>query len=97
MLDVASKVAGRLVAAGAVLLQRPHDDPIQLAAHELAQALAVGLAAGGNGRERRGQQGAQSRAGARRLFLADDPPYLIVRGLGQALLVKRRGAGQQLV
>ena len=64
--------------------------------HELADPTGIGLAIGRDRGERLAQ-GAQPRAGPRRLLLADDPPDLVESRLLEGLLVERRGAGQQLV
>src|SRR5690242_10436025 len=79
---------GRLVAAGAVLLQPPHDDPVQFAPHELAEPLRVAPAVGRD-RGRGLAQRSQARARPGRLLLPDDPPDLVVPGRPEPLPVER--------
>ena len=95
-LHVQREAVGRLVAAVAVLLQRLHHDPVQLAADQLRQLrrLRVPL-----GRDRRQRVLRLRQPGARpgRLLLADDAADLVVGRLLEPLLGERRRAGQQLV
>src|SRR5690349_11719882 len=94
--DIAGQAVGGFVAAAAVLLQRLHDDPIELAAHQPAELSRVALAPRGN---RLGlvAERAQSGAGTWRLFFADDPADLVEGGAFQTFLVERGGAGEKLV
>ena len=93
---VGGEVVGRLVPPPSVLLQRLHHDPVELAPHGAVEPPRVGPPPGRDGRERL-PQGAEPRAGLRRLLLADDPPHLVERRLAERLAVERRAAGQQLV
>ena len=74
-LEVARQAVGRLVSPVAVLLQRLHHDPVQLAAHQPAQPRRLDV----RGRPRSlgsSSVRAQPRARPRRLLLADDPQHL---------------------
>ena len=93
--QVNAVVGGRLVAAVAVLLQRLHHDPVQLALHQLGELRRLGAPIGGQGRQAVG--GAQLRARFRRLLLADHPEHLQHAGLFQLLAAERRTAGEQFV
>ena len=95
-LEVAGEAVGRLVAAAAVLLQRLHHDPVQLAAHQSGQPGRLGLPLGRRV-ARAGPDRAQPRARLRRLLLADDPQQLVEGRLLQPLWLEGRRAGQQLV
>ena len=63
-LHVRREAVGRLVAAVAVLLQRLHHDPVQLAAHQLRQLRRLRASVRGQGRQalRRAQLGARLRS-----------------------------------
>ena len=95
-LHVRRQAVGRLVAAVAVLLQRLHHDPVQLAAHQPAQLRRLRAAVGRDRGQLLGR--AQPRARPRRLLLADDPQHLRRRPpRSSRFLGERRRAGQQLV
>ena len=64
--------SGRFVAAGAVLLERLHHDPVEVAAHELRQRLPAPSPARRATRQTAPER-AEPRARLRRLLLADDP------------------------
>ena len=89
------EAVGGLVAAGAVLLQGLHHDPVQLPADQFRQSRRFHLPAGGQRRQR--LAGTQPRAWPRRLFLADDAADLVPGRFLEPLLLQRRRAGQQLV
>src|SRR5687767_5681915 len=83
--------AGRVITAIAVLIQGFHDDPVQLAAKQLAEPFRVALAVDRN-RSSSCLERANPRAGSGRFLLADDPPDFIETCLAQLLSVERRGA-----
>ena len=89
---------GRFVAAVAVFLQRLHHDPIQLAAQQLAQLLRRRCCGSMDVAVCAASPSVLIRVlGLGGLLLADDAEHLVVGRRCEALLVKRRGAGQQLV
>src|SRR5262249_5008146 len=93
VLDISRKTTGGVVATIAILLQRLHDDPVQLPTEQLPQAPGLALAVGRHG-SRGLSPSADPRAGLGRLFLPDNAADLIVARLLQAFLIKRRGPGQ---
>ena len=76
-LDVLGEVTGRFVSSCAVLLQRLHHDPVQLAAQQAAQMASVDATVlrdrAAVGRLER----ADPRARPRRLLFANDPPHFV--------------------
>ena len=73
----AAKLVGRLVAPRAVLLQRLHHDPVQLAADQSTLSFfGSDLAVGGDGWQRVAER-ADPQARLGRLFFADDPPHFV--------------------
>jgi hypothetical protein len=94
-LDVAGEGGGGVVAARAVLLERAHDDPVEVAPHLAAQAR--GLGAPPLGQVVEGLRGlGQARAGAGRLLLADETQAFAQRR-GAQPRTERCRAGEQLV
>ena len=83
-LEVHRQAVGRFVPACAVLFQRLHYNPVQVAPHELAEPLRVGVPLRCDGGTRVPQR-ADPRARLRRLFLTNDPADLVKRRLLQAL------------
>ncbi len=97
MLDIDGEVAGGVVAAGAVLFERFHHDPIQVASDLVNELRGHGATLPGNRRKVRRLHGAQFCGGALRLLFADGPTHRIEAGFGQLGGVKWRLAGEQLV
>ena len=95
-LEVRRQAVGRLVAAGAVLLQALHHDPVQVAPDQFHQMHAFGAVLFGGGGEGFPLQRAQARARPRRLLFADRPAHGVQTLLGQFLRVERR-AGRSAV
>src|SRR5438094_2803566 len=95
-LDIGRKTNCRFVAAVAVLLERLHDNPVQLAAAKLYQSPGVTLAVGGDPGGGRSQR-ADARTWPGRLFLPDYAKDLLVRGRPQSLFWGQRRASQELV
>ncbi len=93
-LDVLRQVRRTVVATGAVLLQAPHYDPVELAAHQPGQPARVGAPLRRYGREGGPERG-QPRARPRRLLLLDDPANLVERRLAEAVAIERRGSGEK--
>ncbi len=94
--DVACQAVSRLVAPVAILLERLHHDPVQLAAHLLGQARRLEPAL----RRNRGQRVpgiTQPGAGLWRLLLANQPQYLRHGCQLEPLARERSRAGQKLV
>ena len=73
-LDVAGQPVGRVVPAGAVLLQRLQHHPIEFALHELRELRRLGAAIRGDARQ--GVDGGQLRTRPWGLDFADDPQDL---------------------
>jgi hypothetical protein len=96
-LDVPGQSARRLVAARAILLERPHHDPVQLAPHLAGQPGGIGAALRRQAVERVG--GAREpRAGLLRVHLADQPERLGEGGRApQRGGLERRAADEELV
>ena len=95
-LDVHREGVRRRVAPLPVLLQRPHHDPVELAADDGRQALRGRLALR-RGRRQRFRGVAEARRGLRRVDLADDPPHLREPGRPQLARAERGRPRQQLV
>ena len=94
-LDVAGEAVGRLVAPGAVLLQRLHHHPVELALQQLRQPGRLDAPVGGDVRQGFGR--AQLRARPRRIDLPHHPQHLQDRPPLELLGVDRRRTGEQLV
>ena len=94
--DVGRELVGRLVSPRAILLDRLHDDPVDVAADRAAQVSRVGalqLADVGAGTGER----VDACRGSRRLLLLDDALDLPVPGLAECDRVEGGCAGEQLV
>ena len=78
---VGGEVAGRVVAARAVLFEGLHHDPVEVALDDLAQPAGIHLAMGRRGRAGFAQR-AEARAGLGRLLFADDAADF-VKGRGR--------------
>jgi len=95
-LHIHREAVGGLVTPVAVLFQRLHHDPVQLAAAEPAQLPRIALPLRRHGCRRLPQR-ADARARPGRLLLADDAADFVKIRRAQPLLVKRRRAGQQFI
>ena len=96
-LNVRSQAIGRLVTAGAVLFQRLHHDPIQVAADQIRQFGRLGLAVSGHRCLLRCIQGLQPGGGPQRLLFPDDSANFIQARFQQPVGLKRSFARQQLI
>ena len=93
-LDVRGQAVGRFVAARAVLLQRLHHDPVEVAAEQRRQAGSGRCRAAGRRRVRSASvKRAEARRRARRLDFADGAAHLVEAGL-QQFLWDRRAVGR---
>jgi len=94
-LDVARELAGRVVPPAAVLLQRAHDDPVEVSPQRRTEPLRIREAPGR--RRRDPLHRADARAGLGRLLLADHPLQLGDDRPAQRRGVEGEGSGQELV
>ena len=95
MLQLPRQRPGRLVAPAAILVERLHHDPIQLAPDDFFQPGRLGAPVSGDGRQRAART--EPRAGFGRLLLADNPQHFIERCTPQPMLVEGSAAREQLV
>ena len=94
--DVIGQTRGRFVAAGAVLFERLHDDPVQVAPHQPTQRARFGLAGGGHVGQLLAQR-AQPLRGSLGVLLTDDALEVPEGRDTQLPGVERRGTREQLV
>ncbi len=95
-LDILGERGGRVVSAGAILVQGAHDDPVELAADEDRELARIGSSERGDAGDGLGGL-CDACAWAWGIDLADDALDLAERGGPQGRGVERRGAGQELV
>src|SRR5438046_1532635 len=77
--DVDAQIVGGFISPGAVFIHRLHDDPVELAAHQLSELLGFGLAMNSYLRKCVSQS-AQTRAGAWRINIANGSLHLSKSG-----------------
>ena len=85
------------VATGAVFLQTFHDNPVQIAAHQMNQLWRFGLTIAGHRRQIIRHHRAKPRGRTNGIFLPNRPPHFVQPGRQQVLLGKRRLAREQFV
>ena len=96
-LNIRREAVGRLVAARAVFFQRFHDDPVQVAAHQMNQFRRLRLAPLRRHRQFPGEHRAQPRRRPRRFVFADRPADFIQPGPQHFFGAERRLAREQFV
>ena len=96
-LDVERETVRCLIPSRAVLLEALHDDPVQIAADDQAEAFDIRRAPLGGGPCARVAKGVQARRGLVRGLLLDDPHHLGEALAHQVLAGERRRPGEQLV
>src|SRR6059036_901505 len=92
-LNVHRKTIGGLVTARAVLVQRLHHDPVQVAAQQMNQLWRVGMAMVRGRPQRLGSHRAQAGRGAGRFLLANGAAHFVQTGSQKLSVAERGGAG----
>ena len=96
--QVGRQAVRRLVPPGAVLLQRLHHDPVQLAPHQTRSASAARSCRQAAIRSAVPRSSTEPHARPRRLLLADDPQHFVrIAPCCSRLAIERSRAGQKLV
>ena len=95
--DVAGEFVGGFVAAGAILLEAAHHDPVKVAPQQGDQLGRCNLAVVRGGAEHLALQGLEAVGRADRLVFADVPARFIEPDLEQVHRVERSPAGEQFV
>ena len=91
-LDVHGQAVGRFVTTIAIFLQGLEHDPIQVAAHQLAELVRLGVPAGGDARQ--GVAGTEPQARSRRFLFADQPADFFPGRFFESLFLQRSAAGE---
>jgi len=95
--DVQGERVGRLVAARAVLVERLHHDPVQIAAQRFDEPGRIGVATFGCSRQLVRPQCAQASGRTHGLLLANDAAHCVQAGFQQFFGIEGRAAGEQFV